>query len=302
MFDSIDYLIAGIIDLKLNEFASNPHKLAFILQSYCNPIVARVVGENYVADCVKYLTQNRIHVSPTYALDKTKKPVIVVGHSGAEDQQFMGEYGYHKTEEVTPPLVGMTFRPTGQEDSTTLQISVNYDVEAAIKAFKYLGTKNQFFTVKSLIKKESFFLVELDRAMEDGLAFGDWAFYTAERNKSVRVSQSIDNVNVEVTLVTNGDPSMHRLLRTLTRAILKSSRPLLEASGFQVSTISYGTITPLETIDTEFLTSFTLHGKASDAWIDFEYDLPNKLEICLEANSCNPDNETVELGSTILHL
>ena len=93
-----------------------------------------------------------------------------------------------------------------------------------------------------------------------------------------------------------------RLIRTITRAVLKSARPLFEVNGFMVTRISYSDIVSTDGADTEFMTSFNLNGKASDSWIMYEHNLPNKMEICLEAESTNPENDEVFLGSTTIHI
>lgn len=276
MFGQADLLTVAVINAGLEHFKRNPFQLEFVLGAFNNFPLCEVVGANHMKHCVDFITNNRIQVAPAYQLDTKRRPSIGVVYQGREGQQFMGDVGTIQAPIAKfklPPRVYVQFDViTFGSDRSVLVVQagvlekiwpglllVNGQHTARIRGARTIeGGRSEIYLTEKLA---------------DDAPLRGWRAQSLEREKGIVAGASQDDITLMLTLTTTGDPSLHRLLALVVRAVLKRGRPLFDEYGLQVATFSYNP--PMVTDPTEFEMEsvFTIEAKYTDLWVEKEFDL-----------------------------
>lgn len=277
MFGIADLITCAVIKNRLEFYAKNPLHLEFVLGGFCSSPLLEMVGVDHLKHCIDFVVNNEIHVAPYYQLDATKRPSIAIVASGAENQQFIGDFGRFEqlAEKRLPPRVYASFDAkdivnfrTGLAVSADLHLEEKLWPGLVITNGKFYATLRGVYVADG---KET--MIHLEEEIPEGTALNGWRAQSFAREKGIEVHSSMDAVTVQGQLATTGDPSVHRLLGVVLRSCLKSGRHIFDAYGMQVATFSYQPIVASETTELEFTSNFQIEAKFTDSWISREFDL-----------------------------
>lgn len=295
MFELVDKIVITAVQDKLQFLSENPHHIEFIFQGFDFPRIKEYVGSSYLNEVVKFVENNRLYVAPAYQLDKAKKPGVFVEANSDESQQYIGDYGSSSSQKIVEPKSLLNFSVIAVENGT-LKIPNSYPLLTALR--KGAAIKNNTFVsgFTDVIERGNYFYLTLSEAIPDGLDMRSWQVMTSAKYRACVTSSSTDRVSIRLYLVTNGDIAQHHIFRTIVKYALKSSRPVFEKYGLQVSSVSVAPAAIVEPTDMEIQSVFSLSGLYTETWIEKEYDLPTEIALCLQAKSCDPENEVVNFG------
>lgn len=271
MFPISELITTVVIENRLNFLKSNPDHLNWMLLPFVvNKSVGRLVDARYVAECVKYITTNKINIRPANEADLAKLPsIVIMGYQG-EGQQFIGDYGGELPVKCFDPVTVATFDVIGF-DGDTLKVPAGYNVSSMI--WPNLWAKSGEFQSRILqvIDKGDETWINLKDAPPVGTPLRGWQATTSEAQKHYQINSSIDTVKVQVTLTTVGDHANHRLLCTVLRYCLKSGRLLFDDYGMQVATFNQQPVVLADAEQLIWQTPFMIEAKLTDHWISQEY-------------------------------
>jgi hypothetical protein len=299
-FGISDLVTVVVIEDGLRHLAANPTHLHFIMSPFvCDDAVRKLVGTQYIDQVIEFVTKRKIFVTPVYQADEEKLPQITTIASQGEGQQFIGDYGYDlSNQRVLPPHVYTQFDVKNYQGDT-LFVPPELHIEEKIWRNVYIRQGDFVATCIGIIPgtpgEETAIL--LDRDVPAKTSFTGWTSESAPEATGYVVNSSQDDVEVQVTLTTNGDYSIHRLLSIVTRYCLKRGRGLFNQHGMQVASFNQGM--PLQNLDNDKLyqTTFTVRAKVTEHWIEKEYrgeDPSGRLDIDLIATEAG--HADVDLG------
>jgi hypothetical protein len=295
-----DLAATVIIQDALDFLSKNPKHLEFILSMYCRyPRLQKFVGTKHLKDCMDYILENRIEVGPFYQVDIKRRPSISIVSSGAESQQFLGDYGTQQQQQkILPPLIYADFDAT-KIKGDTLTVPAGYKLESILWHGVFIANGTEIFKLEGIVAKAGKPTVLcLDREIPEGTSLKGWRACSDDRKKGYVINASIDDITIQLKLSTNGDFVIHRLLVILLRYCIKSRRMEFDNYGIQVASVNFSPPMLTDPDEMEFESVFTLSAKFTDHWIEKEFDLPDaaaKIDIGLIASSVDEENQDVEL-------
>lgn len=277
MFGIADLIAVAVINDGLKNLAANPRHLEFVLGAFSFKLLQDQVGPEHVKQCVEFVTQNAITVAPYYQLDIKRRPSVAVVSSGAENQQFIGDFGnYICPQVVLPPTVYAKFEVKAI-NGNTISVSANHNLDK--KLWKGIFILALGFGARldgMLVREGEDTLLYLDREVPAGTALVGWTATSSPKATGAVLGASIDDCTIQCKLTTTGDYTVHRLLSIVLRYCLKRGRPLFNDLGLQVATFGYSPPVLSDSEEMEFETVYTINAKFTDHWIEREFDAPDQ--------------------------
>ena len=269
MFGVLDLMTVSILQQRFEYYAKNVELLEFILCGYNKQYLFNFVGADYIKSAIEFIQSQRITIQPFYQLDSKKLPMVSVIAHGDENQQFIGEYGTHQI----APNKRQTVRSNPIVISRWTAVSINGDqmstpesLNLQDKLWPGVYITNGVIRAK-LIGVNCDGVLCLDTELPANTDPRDWRAETAGSDKVYEISSSIDKATVQCKLTTHGDPSQHRLLGTVLRACIKSSRLIFDQYGFQNISLSWTPMVLTDQDRLEFESVYQISGDYTDYWI-----------------------------------
>ena len=276
MFGLADITTVWVIEDGLRNLAANRDHCLYIFGYFNQFPNSSYVNKDYINQAVDLITKNAIHVAPYYEMDIKRRPSVAVVSSGAESQQYLGDYGMMETMDVTfPPIVYCEFDAKSYSpDGTSLFISSQVVTEGKLWPNAIVTNGQSFARIKGINKRDG----QDTELVLDGAVQGPykgWRSQSLIRQKGAEILSSMDSVTVQIQLLTTGSASVHRLLALAIRYCLKRGRQIFEQYGVQTPTFSYTPMMITDDTELEYQTTFTVEAKVSDSWIHREFNLPD---------------------------
>lgn len=271
MFGICDLIVVSVLKECLKDLSENPWKLEFILGGFCAvPGIRDMVGQDYIKQCVEYITNNRLHVATFYELDMKLRPQIAVLSSGTESQQFLGEYG--RIQESGDTLVSPVTYAEWDCSSIAadeMTVAAGYLLNKKLWPGMIVSNNNGSILtrIKSIVQRDGSTVVSLGTKLAAGTEMRGWKAVSDLIERLYEVNSSIDDVNVQCKLTTNGDFAIHRLLSLVLRYCLKRGRLVFDKYGLQVTTFSYSAPVSTDPDEHEYESIYSITGKFTDSWI-----------------------------------
>jgi hypothetical protein len=304
MFGMAELVTVYVIKNGLENLAANPDQCRFILGGFSEQPLRSLVSMDHINQAVEFVTKNRIQVAPYYEMDIKQRPSVAIVSSGAETQQYLGDYGrteISSSQAVMTPVVYAEF-DAKLLDGDTLIVSPELKIEK--KIWPGVIVANGKFTARVqgiLVRDGDDTRLQLDTAIPAGTQYKGWKAQSLPREKGVEILSSMDKVTLQANLMTTGSASVHRLLALVIRYCLKRGRQLFEIYGLQVPTVSYSPLMLTDDGELEYQSVFTIETMVSDSWIHREFDLnDNTKNIVVHPFIAEPvnkeENDDVTLG------
>lgn len=309
MLHSVDFLILSVIQMYAKR-AINNDKIINELFSWCYSPVYRQVFEKdpyeYIQNIKKMIKENDVHFSLVYPSFQEKNNYIVVLSSGHETDLFLDDYGITELTASSPKKLRDI--PTSDARSNWIETKVcvprGYTISNSncqwegevIDIVDYGEDSENKKGIYRLILSSSV-PVSNGIPLKGGYCVVDQVKYTAVKHNS-----SSDTVSASIILGTSGNYESHYIFNQFIRYTIKASRKLLDAEGFQVSSVSYTEINPLSSSSPnalKFQSQFHLTGKAIDRWIFDETAQPNSIDIQSYPTRDFTENTTVLTNSEV---
>lgn len=302
MFGMADLITVAVINDGLKHFAKNPFHLEFVLGAFCSEPIRSMVGPEHIKQCVEFISNNRIQVAPYYQLDTKHRPAIGVISQGRENQQFLGDYGAMSGDGdqryTLPPRVYAQFNATSiTDDRQGLVVSREYGLDQKLWPGVILTNGFQTNRISGILVRDGHpTTICLNDKLPEGASLAGWRAQSQERARGVVAAASMDDVTIQLTLTTHGDPSVHRLLAVVVRACLKRGRLMFDMYGLQKATYSYTPPIVSDQAELEMESQFTIEAIYTDLWVDKEFDLNDSASnILVEATLSQGGREDVIL-------
>jgi len=298
MMNLADLAVIEALKSGLAFLASNPNHIEFMLAGFeeISPI-RKLVGPEYIKQCVDYMSNNRVYVTPYYEYDIKRTPSIAVVSSGAEGQQFIGDYGSNVFGPIfCKPRVYTRWDATSIDLTTnTMSVSPSYLLETKLWRNVVITDGTQELRLDGVLTREGqdtqlFFKPTTPITT---INLKGWQSQSDQPQKGYEISSSIDDVSIQCKLSTVGDASLHRLLQMAVRYILKMRRPLLDSYGLQCATFNYSPVMQTDQEEQLYESAVTITAKAPEAWISAEYDLNDtaaRIDIQVQIESQFPSS------------
>lgn len=293
MFGSPDMIVIGVIKNRLKYLSQNTFDLNYILSQYiCNPMIRDAVGENYVKMAIEYVQNNAVHVTPYWNEDMEKSPCVAVAYSMNEDTLYIGDYGAEQHIGDLAPLEFATFSISGfKDDRTCLITPYSEALDGVLWPNVTIQCDGQFFNCIGTKAVDQNIEIYLDSPVPEGIRYDKWKVQTSCRTERAVINASTDAVDVRAVLKTHGDFALHRLMCTIIRYCLKSSRKILDDNGLQIAKFSQGFSSPDSGNENNryYSTTFSISGKFTEKWIASKYSAGGNL-IDVELSATNGEN------------
>ena len=250
-------------------FRRDPEMLNFILGGYMvTDSMVDVYGSDFINSAIRWIMNDEFNYCLGYRLDTAKVPNIsVMFEGGTENQQFIGEYGYHESIAVTPAYYG-TFHASGISDDGGLIISQDYDLTNKLWPGLYIKNNNVTRQVTEMLKNGDY-TVSLNSpvTLADGL--DSWKIYSSVTTKQREVGVSLDRITIKIYLDVPGDPEACEVVSCIMRNILKHSRLVLDVYGINAPSFSYTAIGKNESYTGQnvWTVEFAISALMTDQWI-----------------------------------
>lgn len=293
MFGVLDLITVLIIEDKLKFYINNVEFLEQILCGYHNKRMFNLVGAEYIRDSIEFLRNQKIFVQPYYNPDSRKLPQISVIASGEENQQYIGDHGYSSLAKK------QTFKSNSLTVATWTAVSIDGDTMTVPKELSletklwpgvYVTNGTHKVVLRGIDDKASRLYFESE--LPDNLSPEGWRAETAGSNRVCELNSSTDAVTVQCKLTTHGEPSQHRLIGILLRAILKSSRLAFDYYGFQNTKIGWSPMVLTDQDEMVFESVYSISGVYTDHWIDRigqTADKASNIDVSVEVCNSDPD-------------
>lgn len=269
-----DLLAQNIIKKKLKFLRDNPEHLNFLLCSY----PPEIVGIEFIKQAAQYVIDNKIHTHLHYNIDNHKEPSISIISHGSESENFIGDagsqqiVGNHSRCEKNKPIVIAEW-DVNSYDGEVITVSPEYSLNE--KLWPGLFIKNgDFITSIDSIPYEN--KICLKDEVPENTPLKGWSALTGGYDSIYKMGASIDEANIDFTLTTYGEPSIHRLISLILRYVIKSSRLAFDQSRMQNIRMSYQPMMLSDEHDMKFVSSYRISGKFTDHWLESIVDTPDK--------------------------
>lgn len=297
-FGIADLSTIVVIKAGLERLAQNPNHLSFMLSGFTAfKEIRQLVGAQYIDQCVKLISERRIHVMPYYEADMQKLPSVVVAHKPNEGTQFIGDYGSVAESGVElPPQFVMQFDAVQISDNL-LSVPASLNVEKTLWSNLWVYNSGFMSQITGIAPGSGSTPTVI--ALKDTITtttLKGWVAQTAETKKMYEVHSSIDNTDIQAKLTTIGEYGNHRVMATAIRYVLKQGRMHFNDLGLQVAT--FGQSFPILTDGDQqtYETTFTISCKVTDSWIDHEFTPSRSSDrICEDTVATSPGEEDVPL-------
>lgn len=280
-FGISDLITVAVIENGLNHLRDNPDHLNFILSPFCNiPEIRKMVGGQYIAQCIEYVTQNRLYVAPYYEADHTRIPSVVTVARTGEEQQFLGDYGHECQNMVFEPIVYGTFDVTDfEQDRTVMFVPKSSNVENFLWPNVWVKNGNVIAQVRGIhVQDDKDTRILLNSAIPVGTNMKGWVSQSSKKRTGYVINSNVEGVEISCKLTTSGDYSIHRLMSIVVRYCLKRGRMLFENYGLQAPIVSQA-MPIIENGGSDapaiYSTVFSVKGKLGEHWITKEFDYPD---------------------------
>lgn len=298
MFSVADLIVVAGLNDALDFLSKNPSHIEFILGQFCQEPIQKIVGQEYIKQCIEAIQGQRIEVAPYYQMDLKKRPSVAVVASYTEDIQFMGDYGSEDPNVLTLPAKRYASFNALSIDGCKIKVSSALNLDKILWHGLILSNGKERVKLIGLLVKNNITELMVDKELPKNTKLSGWGVFSGVYQKGYLINSSIDAVNIQCNFQSVGDYSVHRLMATVLRACLKKQRLWFDKYGLQVSTFSQTPPILTEEREMEFQTIFTISGKVTDSWIEKEYELPDEaanVKLEMVASSINTDVDDVLL-------
>lgn len=270
-------------------FRKDPEMLSFILGGYqVTDSMIDVYNTDFMNSAVKWIMNDEFNYCLGYRLDTAKVPNIsVMFEGGTENQQFMGEYGYHQSLPITPEIYG-SFHASGVSEDGELIIPGDYDLTNKIWPGLYIKNKNVTRQITGIVKTDGYTLTLNEPVtLSDGL--DSWKIYSSVSTKTREVGVSLDRITIKVYLDVPGDPEACEVVSCILRNILKHSRLILDVYGINAPTFGYSAMGKNESYvgQNVWTVEFTISALMTDQWILSTTKGVDRLQINFKGPCCD---------------
>lgn len=272
-FNMADLAVTAVLEEKLEFLRNNPDHLNWMLGQFVRfPKINWMVGPNHIKQCVQYIMNVKPIVRPYYEMDLAKLPSIVMSSSQGESMQFMGDYGFESRQEMLKPLQIITIDVVSYDKNI---VWIDRKTEEKLWPGLWISIGDFKSKIVSIFDKVDGVNVKMELAdnVPVGTPLKDWIISTAKSEKWYTVNSSVDDVTTTITLTTMGEHGTHRLMSTVVRYCLKSSRMLFDDYGMQVARFIQQPIVLIDEEQMVWQTGFVMESKMADHWIEKEVNV-----------------------------
>lgn len=305
MFGYADLFTVCIIEEKLEFLAHNPHHIEFILCPISTyPRLCEKIGTDHINSVIKHIVENKIEVQPYHRLDNQSLPVVSVVASGDESRQFIGDAGATlinpngsvKTKQTFfEPRVFAKFDATSI-DNNSMIVAKAHKISETLFPRAFITNGEHSAVVDGIIAGDAEDTICLKEDLPEGTDLTGWEATTSSRNLGYNINYSMDSVQIQCQLLTNGDPDLHRAFDTILRYCIKSQRMKFETFGIHNTKISYTPVMVAEDVENHFQSVVTINAEVTDGWIVREFLTPDRhSKIGVSGNAVSSGNEPVGL-------
>lgn len=270
-----DILIRGAIVAALEDLRKNPFLLDYIFSWYSNDdLTNKAYGDAERQRAKSWFLNTEIHVSMNFRADDVKFPLVSIGlQSSSEDMSTLGDVNYETDEEVpskevtaSPEVLLGPFTPKSYDSATgliTLPDSLTTDniFENTILVDTTAGIG---YRVTQVNGESSFEIAQ------DIIANFTNAYIAPIDNFYIATIEScLFKQTFSLKVFAQGDPVHTLYLQSIIEFILlRYKETLLEARGFERSTISTGPLYNYSETDKEmvYVRDITLSGFIRQYW------------------------------------
>jgi hypothetical protein len=303
-FGAADLYMEIALKEELALLRAKPWRLEYIFASYARIYgVKRLVGEDYVKNCVKMIMTQELTIQPYYTPNVDQYPTLVMAASYGEDQTYLGDFGEQTTgdqlpiedELVVQPVIYASFdckKIEGRSMFVSADLKIEKDLWIGIGLIngKIQGTIKSIIVIPGQDTE-----IETDIDFKSGVTLAGWKAGTLKQPKNVTINGSTDQVTIQMQLKTSGNPDVHRAWAQVIYHCLKRGRDRLDSYGLQNMQMSRSIPSVEDTQSMIMVTNFTARGFETDTWIASEKDPLYRMEVGIRAVSVNPEDEKVPL-------
>jgi hypothetical protein len=298
MIGIVDLIVIQTLRDGFDFVSKNPHHIRFALGGYQScPLM---VSEHIFKESVEFIKNNRIYIGPYHELKAEDQISLAVQAQGREKEQFIGDVGYSQeiAELQGSATTYSSFTAQGfTTDRDGLIVPLSYNLEKTVWIGQFIGNHQFSSVIVGLVKTASNYMICLRDVVPEGTDLRGWSTFSDVSGVVGDVGQSMDDVQVSLSLLTHGDPSVHRLYSVMTRYILKRSRMQLISYGLYNPTFSYSACQLVDTDLMRFESMISISGLFVDAWIEGERNATDRTSrMTIEWIATSPGKSDVPLG------
>lgn len=307
MINMPDLVVTEILKQSLKDLAKRPDHLEYVLCGFksIHPI-RELVGPDYVKQAIDFISNNEIHVAPYYEYDQERRHSIAVVSAGSEETKFIGDsygQGCPVLFDCPPTVYASWSAKTIDYEKVTMLVPKSYQLSQKLWNNVIITNGKDYLRLDGIIPKgeDEELNFKAESKITDNAPLVGWRAESGVKGKGYDLGRSIDSTQINITITTQGDASLHRIIQILVRYILKSRRRYFELYGLQDMTFGYTQVALVgrEERFSVFESTVNVSARSTDTWIVAEYDLNtgSKIDICLniETASEDPAKEPVEL-------
>lgn len=299
MIGMSDLLLIQVLREGFDFLSKNPHHIRFALGDYEGCTLK--ISEHILKESVSFFQNNAVYIGPYYDIQQNSPLGIAVQSQGSENELFVGDYGF--TQELTefrrPPTVFSSFTATSiTEDRMGLIVALSYNLDSKVWIGQFVSHSSLVSKVVGIVKYSTHYLICLGDSIPEGADLRGWKTSSDLGGTIADMGVSGDNVQVDMSLFSYGDPSIHRLLSVLTRYILKQNRLKLIHTGLQKPTLSYSAMQCTDIEQFRYESTVRLSCIVFDYWIASERLITDSssTRIDLDFIATSPPKADVPLG------